>query len=103
MILSRAKPAIAAAPGSQDGTASSSTPSAVTKQLPKLEDFLSQRDYTGAMSLLEFNRNSGKGNETLDMWLGYCAFHAGDYKRYDSENLWVIEIQSSLAITIYAA
>ena len=56
MILSRAKPAIAPANG--EGTAGGAQTSK-TKQLPKLEEFLSQRDYTGAMSLLEFNRNSG--------------------------------------------
>lgn len=36
----------------------------------------------------EFHRNSGKGSDLVDSWLGYCAFHAGDYKRamheYDS-------------------
>jgi len=32
-------------------------------------------------SLLDFNRNSGQGNEELDMWIGYAAFHASDYKR----------------------
>lgn len=37
------------------------------------------RDYTGAMTLLEFKRNATKSsNETLDMWIGYCAFHAGE-------------------------
>jgi intraflagellar transport protein 56 len=46
-----------------------------------LEEFLAKRDYTGAISLLDFNRNSGKGSEELDMWLGYAAFHAADYKR----------------------
>lgn len=63
MILSRAKPAIA--PANQDGGSSAQT--AKTKQLPKLEEFLSQRDYTGAMSLLEFNRNSGEASIFLDM------------------------------------
>ena len=29
----------------------------------------------GAISLLEFQRNSGQGNETTDLWIGYCAFH----------------------------
>merc|ERR1719320_1518667 len=47
----------------------------------EVEEFLSKRDYTGAMAVLEFNRHSGKGGEDVDMWLGYCAFHMGDYKR----------------------
>lgn len=33
------------------------------------------------MAVLEFNRHGGKGGDDLDMWLGYCAFHMGDYKR----------------------
>ena len=68
-----------------------------------MEEFLGKRDYTGAMAVLEFNRHSGQGSEEVlnnikesrlalraeirdlllqvDMWLGYCAFHMGDYKR----------------------
>ena len=30
---------------------------------------------------LQFSRNAGKGNEETDMWIAYCAFHLGDYKR----------------------
>ncbi len=31
------------------------------------------------MTLLEFKRNATKSsNDTLDMWIGYCAFHAGE-------------------------
>ena len=122
-----------------------------TFQVPKMEEFLGKRDYTGAMAVLEFNRHSGQGSEEVlnikknpmaqsrqlaawlfvydrkdekyswtaksisigirqhdpnnysdtetralsspkgrnkralllqvDMWLGYCAFHMGDYKR----------------------
>ena len=33
------------------------------------------------MAVLEFNRHGGKGGDEGDMWLGYCAFHMGDYKR----------------------
>ena len=25
--------------------------------------------------------NPLKGNDTTDLWIGYCAFHVGDYKR----------------------
>ena len=35
----------------------------------------------GAMAVLEFNRHSGGGGDDVDRWLGYCAFHLGDYKR----------------------
>ncbi|XP_076055072.1 tetratricopeptide repeat domain 26 [Oratosquilla oratoria] len=79
MILSRAKPALGPTAAVQPSTSSSK------KSLPKLEDFLDTRDYTGAITLLEFERNSGKGNELNDQWIGYCAFHLGDYKRALSE------------------
>jgi intraflagellar transport protein 56 len=49
------------------------------KEIPKLEEFLQKRDYTGALTLLEFNNNTN--NLETDLWLGYCAFHLGDYKR----------------------
>ncbi|XP_071814529.1 intraflagellar transport protein 56-like [Apostichopus japonicus] len=75
MMLSRQKPATG--PGS-------STPAQEAKkkkQMPKLEDFLDSRDYTGAIVLSEFTRNSGKGSEETDMWVAYCAFHLGDHKQ----------------------
>lgn len=49
--------------------------------VPSLEEFLKKRDFTGAMSLLEFTRNSGKPKLETDMWIAYCAFHLGNYKR----------------------
>jgi hypothetical protein len=29
---------------------------------------------------LQFNKNSGKGDEKNGLWSAYCAFHLGDYK-----------------------
>lgn len=29
----------------------------------------------------QFERSSGNTNELNDQWIGYCAFHLGDYKR----------------------
>ena len=88
MILSRIKPAIkkpsedgANTEAGAPGASSTSSAGLQTKAMPKLEEFLDRRDYTGAMTLLEFNRSSGKGGDLVDMWLGYCAFHVGDYKR----------------------
>ncbi|XP_076455772.1 intraflagellar transport protein 56-like isoform X3 [Babylonia areolata] len=74
MMLSRTKPAIG--PG-----AAQTKDQKKKKALPKVEDFLDARDYTGAITLLEFSRASGKGNEETDMWIAFCAFHLGDYKR----------------------
>lgn len=93
MILSRAKPAIAG-----EKNESKDSRGSAKKQIPTIEEFLSKRDYTGrqsqfiwgpplqiimsgAMAVLEFNRHSGGGGDDVDMWLGYCAFHLGDYKR----------------------
>ncbi|ESO84728.1 hypothetical protein LOTGIDRAFT_221830 [Lottia gigantea] len=76
MMLSRMKPAVG--PGA---TAGPSKEASKKKKVPKYEDFLDARDYTGAITLLEFNRASGKGNEETDLWIAYCAFHLGDYKR----------------------
>ncbi|XP_032665164.1 intraflagellar transport protein 56 isoform X1 [Odontomachus brunneus] len=70
MILSRAKPA----------SSESVRKSASRKEIPKLEEFLEKRDYTGALTLLEFNSSTGSSLES-DLWIGYCAFHLGDYKR----------------------
>ncbi|XP_011866929.1 PREDICTED: intraflagellar transport protein 56 [Vollenhovia emeryi] len=70
MILSRSKPA------SSEGVRTSAS----RKEIPKLEEFLEKRDYTGALTLLEFNSSTGGSLET-DLWMGYCAFHLGDYRR----------------------
>ncbi|XP_076235055.1 tetratricopeptide repeat domain 26 [Calliopsis andreniformis] len=70
VILSRAKPA------SSEGVRTSAS----EKRIPKLEEFLEKRDYTGALTLLEFNNNS-ENNLKSELWMGYCAFHLGDYKR----------------------
>ncbi|XP_066963491.1 intraflagellar transport protein 56 [Macrobrachium rosenbergii] len=75
MILSRAKPALGAHVGHHAAA------HANKKALPKLEDFLNKRDFTGAITLLEFQRNSGSASDVTDQWIGYCAFHLGDYKR----------------------
>ncbi|XP_063980878.1 intraflagellar transport protein 56 [Diachasmimorpha longicaudata] len=70
MILSRAKPALSDA----------SRKPIARKDIPKLEEFLEKRDYAGALALIEFNANSSNALET-ETWIGYCAFHLGDYKR----------------------
>lgn len=51
------------------------------KQLPTLGEYIDKRDYTGALTLLEFEQSVGKGNELTDRWMGFCTFHLGDYKR----------------------
>lgn len=52
------------------------------KGQPQLEDFINLRDYTGALTLLEFRLKCQDGDtKELLLWIGYCAFHLGNYKR----------------------
>lgn len=48
---------------------------------PELQDFLEKCDYLGATTLLEFDRKSREERPHLLMWLAYCYFHNGDYKK----------------------
>lgn len=48
----------------------------------ELEDFVSARDYTGALALLDFRLKCQDGNATeLLLWTAYCAFHLGNFRR----------------------
>ncbi|CAM9313332.1 unnamed protein product, partial [Sphacelaria rigidula] len=53
------------------------------QKMPELSDYIKARDFTGAVTLLEFNRRSGEEDSLEDtlMWLGYCAFHLGNYEK----------------------
>lgn len=51
------------------------------KRTPELEEFLGSADFTGAVTLLEFQRRSGEGDEKTLEWLAYSAFHNGDYSK----------------------
>ncbi|XP_041942834.1 intraflagellar transport protein 56-like isoform X1 [Alosa sapidissima] len=73
MILSRVKPAI--------GGEAPVIKRIKGKGSPLVEDYLSERDYVGAITLLEFQRSIGERGEDADLWLAYCAFHMGDHKR----------------------
>jgi intraflagellar transport protein 56 len=55
---------------------------AKAKGLPTLEDFLGVRDFTGALTLLEFKLKCQDGDtKDLLLWIGYCAFHLGNFRR----------------------
>lgn len=75
MLLSRVKPAEAAEDQSQVQQSSKK------KKLPKLSDFLTKRDYVGAITLLEFLKSTGQPVEKTEEWIAYCAFHLGDYSK----------------------
>lgn len=40
------------------------------------EDYIDKRDYTGALTVLQFKRS-----QDSEMWIAYCYFHSGDYKK----------------------
>ncbi|EPZ32299.1 TPR-like protein [Rozella allomycis CSF55] len=71
MILSRNKPKEFSKADKNNGP-----------KIPTLEDFLSKRDYTGAMTLIDFQNqmNEEVSIESL-LWYGYAAFHAGKYEK----------------------
>lgn len=51
-------------------------------KMPKLDEFIKARDYTGATVLLEFQRQTGESVDANTLpWLGYCWFHLGEYKK----------------------
>ncbi|KAK9703230.1 hypothetical protein QE152_g29460 [Popillia japonica] len=76
MNLSRAKPAISSGNTQrQNGRGNSAS-----GNIANFEEFLTKRDYTGALTLLEFKQFQ-QPNINIDLWLAYCAFHNGDYKR----------------------
>lgn len=74
MLLSRTKPAQATGNITASDTKNRS-------KVPTLEEFVKNRDFTGALTLLEFARNSGKSDLKNDLWIAYCAFHLSDYRR----------------------
>ena len=50
-------------------------------KLPELGEYLRERDWTGAIALLEFNRAAGDFDAAQELLLGYANAHLGDYKR----------------------
>ncbi|XP_061883038.1 intraflagellar transport protein 56 [Entelurus aequoreus] len=76
MILSRLKPAVGGKAASISGKKKKKK-----NKVPSLEEYLQQRDYLGALTLLEFQRSIGEQEVKTDLWIGFCAFHLGDYKR----------------------
>jgi intraflagellar transport protein 56 len=71
----------AAAGGAPKRSASSGIGAGASKQMPTLQDFLSTRDFTGANTLLEFQRRTDTMDANTLPWLAFCAFHLGDYQR----------------------
>lgn len=53
------------------------------EKLPTLQDYLTNRDWIGAIALLENERNVNIHVEN-SMWLAYCYFHMGEYRYIES-------------------
>uniref|UniRef100_A0A915KVI2 Intraflagellar transport protein 56 n=1 Tax=Romanomermis culicivorax TaxID=13658 RepID=A0A915KVI2_ROMCU len=72
-------------------------------RLPDVVELITNRDYSGAISLLNFNKqnDSVKVEDKVDLWLAYCSFHAGNYKKA-AENYEKIAAQSNAPSDIYA-
>jgi intraflagellar transport protein 56 len=52
------------------------------KGQPQLEDLLAARDFTGAVTLLDFKLKCRDGDpKDLLLWIGYCCYHLGHYRR----------------------
>lgn len=51
------------------------------ESLPDVKDFLKDRDYTGAITLLECDRKYANKHDIKTLLsLAYASFHNGDYK-----------------------
>ncbi|KFO86639.1 Tetratricopeptide repeat protein 26 [Buceros rhinoceros silvestris] len=88
-MLSRAKPAVGDTPPPGDRRRKTG------KKVTQLEDLPAKTDFTGAIPLLtkfspsfsssKFKRHMGEQEEDADLWIGYSAFHLGDYKKAMAE------------------
>ncbi|XP_045477389.1 intraflagellar transport protein 56 [Harmonia axyridis] len=76
MILSRSKPAISPSTSEPKKDVKRNR----NKSVFQFEEFLSKRDYTGAITLLEFMQHQNY-DPNLQLWMAYCCFHLGDYKK----------------------
>lgn len=88
-ILSRAKPA-----ASEETSKTGDSKKSKTKDyLPTLDNLLDIRDYSGAVTLLKFQRNTGQAGPENALWLAYSAFHNGDYQTSRKVSVYFIYTQ----------
>ena len=48
---------------------------------PELADFIAKRDYSGAVALLDFQRQAGDESDDTLKWLAYACVHSGDFRK----------------------
>ena len=89
MNIQRAKPA-------EDPNVHTNRPSKEKKRkVPRHEDFNQARDFTGAFTVLEFQRlTSNNPSPELSSWIAYYAFHLGDYTKAKEEYLKLTQLPS---------
>jgi intraflagellar transport protein 56 len=49
--------------------------------LPTLDEMIQRQDFTGAVTLLQFQKQAGEGGPLAQPWLAYAHFHLGDYAK----------------------
>ena len=59
----------------------STTTKKVEKKVYTKEEFIKQRDFEGAITLLEHEKLLNKDNLTNQLWLAYAYFHSGDFPK----------------------
>lgn len=66
------------------------------KGQPTIDEFLVKRDYTGALTLLEFKLKCQDGEiKDLLMWIGYCAFHLGNFRRAENAYRELLDVHNA--------
>ena len=85
-----------ASSGGPSSSSSSSSSSSTSNRLPELSDFISNGDFLGAATLLEFQMRTGEGSVRALEWLAYSVFHAGDMERAVAVYDELIEVRSQL-------
>lgn len=53
----------------------------IEKKTYTLEEFIKNRDWIGAITFLEFQTGVKDNTNENSLWLAYCSFHNGDYKK----------------------
>ena len=57
------------------------------RKIPRHDEFGQARDFSGALTVLEFQRLSPSASSDVAPWIAYYAFHLGDYTKAKEEYL----------------
>lgn len=73
-------------------------------EIPTREDLIKKRDFSGTITLLDFDKIQNKDNYSSQMWLAYAYFHKGDYfKAIDIYSEWMSKPSPDLMLFTYKA